>query len=455
MDEGRVRALITVVFVIFAPASAAFAQTVMTVSDVAAYALKHSREITAAEKAVRHAEDTMAQVFNLDKSSLTLSGDYTYTQPAASQTAVSPAARETNPIKEHTVDVQGSISVPIIPELSVSASLSNPIDELKWDPTASVRVSFNPFSDTQTGWKEWETLRKAEIQLDNLRNSIPMSAEAAALNLIKGQLDLESAGRAMKHAEKEYETAKKRFELEDMTYSELEGVRTAAGASRQKYYNSQKTLLTLKKNLYQIIGPDLGDIKMSELTFDDVQLLLETRGKELEAARTGEAATVGLLSLAVELEALKRQLKATLVFQPNISVSGNVNPFGSLRAGASVSVTFSPDQIQVEERDDIKTAIADKEFDLALEQANLNLEVRMLEESVAVAREAVTISKSDYESSFIQFKEAELLFQRGERTELELETSELSLFSSSIGLFAAAVDLYRNMGDLLRLYRLD
>ena len=174
------------------------------------------------------------------------------------------------------------------------------------------------------------------------------------------------------------------------------------------------------------------------------------------AAEANGAATVSLLNQIVELEALKQQLDATPVFQPTISVSGNASyPLSTFTAGASVSITFSPDQIQTEERGEIETAIADKEFDLTLEQANVDLEVRMLNQSISVAREALSISLSDYESSEIQFKEAELLFDRGERTELELEESELSLLSSSIGLFVSAVDLYRNLGDLLKLYLLD
>ena len=441
--RGRVFAA-AIVFACLAPASVVFGQTMMSVSDIAEYALKHSREITAAEDVVKDARDALSEVFNLDKSSLTLSGGYNYTAPPE----ILPPE-----FKAHSSDAQASLSIPIIPELSVSASLGSALD--KWDPSGSIGLKYTPFGDPSTEWKDWETLRKAEIQLDSLRNTIPMSAEEAALSLIKGQLDLESAERSMVHAENEYEIGKKRFELEDMTYSELEDVRTAASASRQKYYNSQKSLLSFKKNLYQIIGPDLGDIEVSKLSTDSVLLLIGAREKELEAAEAGDAATVNLLNRAVELDALKQQLEATPVFQPTISVTGNVSPFGYLRAGAGVSVTFSPDQIQTEERADIEAAIADKALDLVLEQSNVDLEVRMLKQGISVAKEALDISISDYENSEIQYKEAKLLFDLGERTELELESSELALFSSSIGLFVSAVDLYKNLGDLLGLYLLD
>ena len=72
---------IAILFACLAPASTVFGQTVMTVSDIAEYAVKHSREVVAAEDAVEDARDALSEVFNLDKSTLTLSGGYNYTAP--------------------------------------------------------------------------------------------------------------------------------------------------------------------------------------------------------------------------------------------------------------------------------------------------------------------------------------------------------------------------------------
>jgi hypothetical protein len=213
-------------------------------------------------------------------------------------------------------------------------------------------------------------------------------------------------------------------------------------------------LLSLKKNLYQIIGPDLGDVSVGELATEDVLLLVKEREAELSSAENSEAATVNLLRLAVEVEALKLQLKATPRFQPSLSLRGSVN-FNDLKAGAGVSLTLSPEQFKSEERAEIQKSITDKESDLTLEQANVDLEVRMLNQSIAIAREALDISISDYESSKIQYEETKLLYARGERTELELEQSNLTEFSSSITVFSSAVELYKTLGDLLKLYLLD
>ena len=450
------RAFVSAAFLASVVALPAFAQRVMTVSDVADYALRHNREIKTAQSNVSAARETISEVFSLDKSSLSISGGYNYTKAKTTELAETrqDAQQEAQVPKEHTVNVDGSVTIPIIPQLSISAGIGDTLFDDKDNTQASLRLNFNPFNDTSANWKDWETLRKAEIQLDNLKISVPMNAEAAALAMVKGQLDLESAERAMRLAQSEYEIYLKRYELEDITYVELEDSRIKASTTRQAYYNSQKSLLSLKKNLYQIIGPDLGEVELSSLAVDDVSKLVDAREADLQAAAAGGAVTVDLLNQAVELEALRRKLKATPLFKPSLSLSGNMSLF-DFRAGASLSISFSPDQFQTKERAEIEAAIADKELDLALAQAYVDLEVRMLTQSVSFAREALQISLSDYESSQIQYRETELLHQRGERTALELEQSGLSVFSSSIRLFSSAVELYRNLGDLLKLYLLD
>ncbi|MBN1685225.1 MAG: TolC family protein, partial [Spirochaetales bacterium] len=229
---------VLVILIALAVSPRAFSQAVMSVSDIAAYSLEHNRQIKDAEKNLADARETISQIFTLDKSSLSLSSGYNYTPAGGAQDT-----QQTQQVSEHTVDIDGSVTVPIIPELSVSASLGDTFFDDRADTaTASVRLAFNPFAGTQTAWKEWETLRKAEIQLANLKNSIPMQAEVAALNLLKGQLDLDSADRAMKLAERKYEIYQKRYDLDDITYSQLEEARTDANTSRQQYYNSMKSL---------------------------------------------------------------------------------------------------------------------------------------------------------------------------------------------------------------------
>mgnify|MGYP003734025733 CR=1 FL=1 len=429
--------IIAVALTLLAGAHLVSAQTVMTVGDVAAYALEHSREIESSVDAVEDAREDLESVFSLDNTSLSLSSGYAYNPSATSL--------------QNSVAVDGSLNVPIIPQLSLSASLSDTIGDDR-NPSGTFRVNYSPFGYPSADWRDWETFRKAEIVLASLRNTTPMRAEEAALDLVRGQLNLQSAERSMALEEQKYFIAQKRYELNDITFTELEDSRSELGGSRQHYYDTQKSLLALKKNLYQLIGPDLGDVSIDELSVDEVLLLVESRDIELVAAREGNSATINLLNRAVELEALRQQLKAPPAFRPSVSISANVNYF-DFRAGTTVSVTFSPDQFQGEERADIRAAIADRELDLNLEQANLDLELRMLEQSISVAREALEISLNDYENAGVQYKETEFLLRKGERTEVELEASGLSLFSAQIRLYSAATDLYKNLGDLLLLYR--
>jgi len=426
-----------------------FSQNVMSVSDISKYALENSREIQTAEDNLAEARETISEVFTLDESRLTVSSDYAY---------AAAAAETPNSEEQHAVNVDGSVTVPIIPELSLSANVGYPVYTTRktddWNLTGGLSLKYTPFGDPSTDWQEWEILRKAEIALEHVRNTVPLNAEIAALNIVKGQLELQAAETAMELAEREYEIDKKRYELDDITYSDLEESRTEASSTRQSYYNTLKSLFSLKKNLYQIIGPDLGDIEVRELSTGDVLDLVAKREAELKNAEAGQTASVSLLNLAVEIEALKQELEETPVFQPSLTLSGNMN-FNDFRAGGGVSLSLSPEQFQTEERDDLLEEIADVESDLVLEQANVDLEVGMLKQSISIAREALQISISDYDNYQIQYDETKLLHERGERTDLELERSGLDLFFRSITVFSSAVDLYRNLGDLLIFYLLD
>ena len=147
-----------------------YSQTMMTVGDVAAYALEHSREIESADAAVEDAREALESVFSLDNTSLSLSSGYAYNPAATSQ--------------QSSVAVDGSVTVPIIPQLSLTASLGDTIGDDR-NPSGSFRVNYSPFGNPSTDWRDWETFRKAQIALDSLRNTTPMRAEEAALDLVR------------------------------------------------------------------------------------------------------------------------------------------------------------------------------------------------------------------------------------------------------------------------------
>ena len=416
------------------------AETVMTLDDVISYATEHSRDISDAIRGMEDALENLKDVFTLKDSKVSLNSGYSYTTATAEKAAA------------HGFTIDSTLTVPIVPQLSLSANVSK---DLLSDagPSGSARISFSPFAGSSTEWRDWETYRKAEIQLTRVQNEVPLDAEAAAFDVIRGQMNMAFIEESLDLEEQKHDIAEKRYELADMTYTELQDAGSDLSGARQKYYDGQKTLLTLNKNIYQIIGPDLGEVTVHEIAVEEILAMVETRDRELKEAQDGMATTVELLHCAVELESLNRQLKETPVYKPDVSISAFLN-YTAIKAGATVSFSLSPNQFHTDERGDILTDIADKESDLRLEQANLDLEVRMLKQNISVAREALQVSLNDYTNAQSMVKETQLLLDQGQRTTIELRETELALFASRIQLFTAAADLYKNLGDLLLLYRL-
>jgi outer membrane protein TolC len=412
----------------------AFSETRMTIDEIADYALENSREIENAIDSVRDAEEAAGGIFEFESSRLSVNGGYTFAPDA--------------PIDVHSLSLGSSISVPIIPQVSVSGSIDQILeDQMK----GSVSISVSPFAGLGSEWKEWESLRKAQIQLSSLEARVPMNAELDALDMVRTVLNLSFVEQSLALEESKFKIAQDQYELGDLNYSEYDSAVSGLSGARQKYYEAQKSLFTMQKKMYQVLGPGADEVQVTPVTVEEVLSMIRTRENELNEAMSRNPSSVSLLNTMIELEALNKQLTQTPAFLPNISLSANANfPFSQARA--SVSFSVSPNDIALEERDDIKQSIIWKRFDLEVEQQSIELEKRMLEKSLAVAEEALLISQNSLDAANRRFEENKYLHDLGQTTDIELEQSELSVFSSEINLFRTSVDLYRTLGDFLLLY---
>lgn len=411
-----------------------FAETQMTIGEIADYALENSREIENAIDSVRDAEDAAGGIFEFESSRLSVNGGYTYAPDA--------------PVDVHSLSLSSSISVPIIPQVSVSGSIDQILeDELK----GSVSISVSPFAGLGSEWREWETLRKAQVQLSSVEANVPMNAELDALDMIRTVLNLSYVEQSLALEESKFEIAQSQYELGDLNYSEYDSAVSGLSSARQKYYEAQKSLFTMQKKMYQILGPGADEVQVTPVAAEEILSMIRTRENELNTAMSRNPSSVSLLNTMIELEALNRQLKQTPAFLPSVSLSANTNfPFSQARA--SVSFSVSPNDIALEERDDIKQSIAWKQLDLEIEHQSIELEKKMLEKSLAVAKEALQISQNSLDAANRRFEENKYLHDLGEKLDIELEESELSVFSAEINLLRSAVDLYRTLGDFLLLY---
>ena len=428
------------------------AETVMTVEEIGEYARSNGRDAKSALANLALAEEGFEGVIAIENSSLKLDGSYTLTPDSASTPLLTD--------EDHDASASATVTVPIIPQLSLSARFSSDLLDtdrdsgaptVDWDPRATLSLTASPFASMPDGFREWETHQKALVRVSYTEQLAVFDAQLSALAVLRSQMNLAVADENFALEERKQEISKKQYELGDISYSELQDSGADLNTARKQYFDAQKALLSAQKALYTILGPELGLIEVVPLELEDMLSLVDALQVRLQAADAADPVSQNLKYLEIELAALNRQLEETPLLQPSLTLSANSNiPFTSV--AGSISITLSPNQVKDEERRDIREAIEDKQLDISTELLGLELELQMLQRSIAVAREAYEVSVNDLERAETIYEETKFFHERGERTDIELEEASLSVTSAEIRLFGSTADLYSSLGDLLLLF---
>jgi hypothetical protein len=159
-----------------------------------------------------------------------------------------------------------------------------------------------------------------------------------------------------------------------------------------------------------------------------------------------------LEQLSIELERLRADLEKTWLWRPNLNLSVSASvPLEDFQA--SVSLSFSPNDLKNDERSDLAEAVQEKLDDISTERFSLEVERDIQTRSVSMAEQVLAMNRVELEQAQISLDEASLLFQQGFLTEIELSQTTLSVKAAEIRAFSAAYDLYQILGELLFLYR--
>lgn len=449
----------------------AFAQSRMTVVEVGEYARMNSREIRSARLNLEAAEEAFQGIITLDDSRLSLNGGYTYTP---SYTRPPTLADDPDDIIDDLVTESeaqsftggATLTIPIIPQLSLSAGANvtapittdTPAEEIESSVDGNLSITLSPFTPMRDGYRETEAHKKALVQLEYIEEETVQTARSAALALVSSQMNLSLAGQRYELEMAEEEVARKRYELGEQSFAELQTASTELSDARKRYLDAQRALLSGQKQLYQILGPEVGELEIAEASIEDLLGMIAELQRRLDDLANRDPMSLALKNTEIELAALYQQLSETPLYQPDLTLAANTNfpaenseiPFSPIRG--TISLSFSLQQINDEERNDIEEDIENKMLDVSTEILGLSLEVKMLQHSVSIAKEAMEVSTSDYENAETDLNETVFLHERGESTDTELWEAELNVLSAEIALFSSARDLYGALGDLMLLY---
>jgi hypothetical protein len=170
---------------------------------------------------------------------------------------------------------------------------------------------------------------------------------------------------------------------------------------------------------------------------------------QVAVAQSGSQA---LAHLELDLEALRAELKSTPLWRPDFDLSASLGLPDPSKYNFAASLSFSPADINNDEREDLQEEIDEKIVDIRSEQYELSLQKQLIEQSIAIARQACEAATLAREQAAIILRESQFLHKQGELTVFELEQASLSLRSAEIDSFAAAADLYQAQSELLMLH---
>jgi hypothetical protein len=341
---------------------------------------------------------------------------------------------------------QSSLNLQIVSQLSAGASV---VVEEPGVFGESVSITVKPFELSRQTYSEEEALASAIIRERYLKRSTYLDAEQAALNLLISDMERTLARATEDLEQRKYELAQRRQEIGEASFQDVQDQLVNFIDARQNLFSSESGYLGAWRTLQLLFAPSRERIAVVPLTITEVMEMVQRRRGQVKAFEQVDPVTEELQYLKLELAALEGQLKATSLWRPELNLSAAVDfPYvypDSFSVGASLS--FSPNQLKKDERDDLRKDIEIKLMEIDAEIAAALLQKSLEQQNIVLADQALASAQIQAKRDELTLQEAELLFQQGMRTTLELEQLRLNLRRTRNLTFSSAVELYRVLGE--------
>ncbi len=417
-----------------AAAVLAAAQTPSTVADLVQRGLEGNLDLARARDALETAEEDLPWASQLSNTKATLSGGYGL---ATDMTG--------------SASGDASVTVPIIPQLSLGATVSSA-------GAAGASLSVSPFAAGVSRYKETATYEGALADLTYQTASVGYQIESAAYGVLQAEATLRTARERYALEQRALEIAQKSYELDGISWDDLEDARSDLTDSRQASFDAERAYLAARVKLYQLVGPSGGEPSVAGVTVDGLLAAIAARDSLVSASGAKSSTTLSLAKARIALKALRAQLRATPTYRPNLALGGKVTygtqPTAGLSASGSVSFSFSPTDVQTEARADLQGSIQTKEREVELESLSAAFQADVAAQALEVSRAALEGRTTALRQATLALQEAELLYEQGERTEIEVAESRLALRSAETALVSAAAAVLGAQAEVLLLHTL-
>ncbi|UCF96466.1 MAG: TolC family protein [Spirochaetaceae bacterium] len=406
----------------------------LSVQEIARRAQSRNLEIFKAARSVERAREELIGEPELMDSTLSVGGGYT-----------------TGGVGGGGWSGQSSLSLPVFPQLSFGGEVS--VDDA-WQLGEEVSLSVKPLAPKRQTYSEEKDLESALVRERYLKRRIFLDAERAGLNLLVRDMERELIRSTEELEQKKYELARRRQEVGETSFQDVQDQLVDLIEAREDMFNSEQRYLSDWRTLQLLFAPSEERIAVSPLSFDDLLDLVEARRAKVEGFEDIAPVTEKLEVLQLDLAALEAELKATRGWRPDLNLSTAVTfPYEFPEShSVNMSLSFSPNQLKQDEREDLRQDIEIKRMEIAAESYAADMEKSLQQQNIALVDQALASAQIQGERDRVALQEGELLFQRGRRTTLELEQLRLNLRRTQILIFQSAAEVYRVLGVYLLLF---
>jgi hypothetical protein len=346
---------------------------------------------------------------------------------------------------------QSGLTFRLLPQLSAGASA---VVEEPWQFGESVSLTVKPFEPSRQTYTEQETLDSTLVRERYLKRGIYLDAERAALDLLISDMERELARGTEELEQRKYELAQRRQEVGEASFQDVQDQLVDLIKARQDLFSKEQGYLGDWGTLQLLFAPSEERIAVAQLSVTELMEMVQRRKAEVKRFDEVEPVTEGLENLRLELTALEAELKATPAWRPELNLSTAVTlPYAYPDSHSmSMSLSFSPNQLKRDERQDLLEDIEVKRMEIAAEAYSAGLQKSLEQQNIAIVEQALASAQIQAERDRVALQEGELLFQQGRRTTLELEQLRLNLRRTRILTFQSATEVYRVLGVYLMLF---
>ncbi|MBN2050420.1 MAG: TolC family protein [Spirochaetales bacterium] len=404
-------------------------ETLEGIDAVRSYALEHNLTYRTAVWEALKARNNIEGIFTLDKSSLSLSGNWN--DIAA------------NPLPE----LEAGVSLPILEQVAFNASLDS-------DLKGRLGIVLTPLAHSSSDEQAELAYQKALALADETALSVENDTLAALLRWSATERKTSVQEKVTALREQLYQDDKTRYAAGEATLDEVRSSLKAWSEARVQLTTLQNQLQQTVTNLYALLHTEPAEVSVTQVETEELLSSLQVLLEETVSSSGNPSSTWQVTSTKIEARKLQLELQDIWLFDPDLKVNAgldiDLHTPGISSVGGSVTLSVGLQDFRSEEKEELTRDIGLAEEQIALAVAESNLAYKQAMGSLENANLARQIVELELEETRELADESAFLYDRGEISAAELEEARLLLLQADNDYFSALADQFIALLELRR-----